>query len=833
MNPLTWMRDNQQKMLVVFTVMLMAGFGAMGVLSNNMSNQPVANPIDAKPVVEWREGTFTDTQLDQVWQKRLAVQLYAQQLLLETRKIDANWQPTEALMLGNVSSADAPLQTRRVESFNTLLLAQKAKDLNIAVSDDTIDTKLDRFTGALLSRNDMRAIATEVGRRMGSMSYADFREALKSEFLAMQTYVIGVENGIPRSSNPAMAMQYYNRMNRAIECQTLALPVSDYMAKISTTPSETDLKKLFQEGRYIFANYDSSKPGFKIGNRVKMQYFSADTAMLTKKYEAELTDELIQKEYDRLVVAKDPLVFQAALPEFDVDALGLPPIPGFGDLAPKDPGPATDAANSDLPPALPGTEKTDAEKTDAEKTDAEKTDVEKAEMEKAGSEGAGGESTSGEQSTGPVAGSLGDKPADPVDPIKAAEKSEPETDLPPTPKKDDGSGQQGQSVRQLMKRHYVNVSSVGLPGSAYLIQDGEPAEQEVEALTQQATQDIASEAAAAVQETIAELNAVAPGTQAVTPPVEIPADAAEKSTNVATIRPLEEVRDEIKSSLARPKAFAEMERTFQAISKLLSGFRTDYRLHEASPETEPVAKPLDYQAIAKKYGLNFVETQVMDQKMFSQTQMGKISNGQGNLAQMLFSNFGEVSAFEPQNITDDVMFWVSEKFSAQVPTFDQVKDEIVEYWKMNQAVEMALADAKAKAKTAVQAGKPLKESFEKATETGSFTWLTNDFMTRSIRFSNVVGVLNPGEDFMWEAFALQTQQAAAALNADRTVAYVIYKTADAGQSADKLQQDFLASMATFKDYPFQVASVYREREFQAGIKFIQGIREEYDVKFLE
>jgi len=59
MNPLTWMRENQHRMLVFFTVMLMAGFGALGVMSSSVDRAPVQAP-EAKPTVRWSRGTATD-----------------------------------------------------------------------------------------------------------------------------------------------------------------------------------------------------------------------------------------------------------------------------------------------------------------------------------------------------------------------------------------------------------------------------------------------------------------------------------------------------------------------------------------------------------------------------------------------------------------------------------------------------------------------------------------------------------------------------------------------------------------------------------------------------
>ncbi len=350
MNPLTWMRENQHRMLVFFTVMLMAGFGALGVMSSSVDRAPVEAP-EAKPTVRWSRGTATDLQLEEVWRRRLATQIYLERLFAAVRQQDANYTSDEQLMLFGASSADEPASVRYAESFNILLLAEKSRDLGIQVSDETVDMKLMRFTSGLLSRNDMRAIATDVGRNAGLMSYTDFREVLKREFLARQAYTLGIEESFPRFANPAAAFEYFARINRRFECQVLAVNVEDYVKQVTETPTDTDLKALFAEGEYRYPAFDGSTPGFKIGNRVKLEYFSADLPALIDSLAKSITPEEVQAEYDRLVADRAPSVYTPpANPMSDLDPASFPF--GLGTDIPLE-GPGTGNLDVDLPPLVP------------------------------------------------------------------------------------------------------------------------------------------------------------------------------------------------------------------------------------------------------------------------------------------------------------------------------------------------------------------------------------------------------------------------------------------------------------------------------------------------
>jgi hypothetical protein len=127
----------------------------------------------------------------------------------------------------------------------------------------------------------------------------------------------------------------------------------------------------------------------------------------------------------------------------------------------------------------------------------------------------------------------------------------------------------------------------------------------------------------------------------------------------------------------------------------------------------------------------------------------------------------------------------------------------------------------------------LKDVFPTATETGAFSWYTNDRFSQNLRVSEVRGTQRVGDDFMEAVTYLEVGAIGTAFNADRSQVYVIQKTANAGETQDELVQRFLTSSGSFSDYPFQVRSVLQMRGFDAGTKFIESLRDEYQVNFLE
>jgi len=811
MNPLTWMRENQHRMLVFFTVMLMAGFGALGVMSSSVDRAPVQAP-EAKPTVRWSRGTATDLQLEEVWRRRLATQFYLQRLFEAVRQQDANYTSDEQLMLFGASSADEPASVRYAESFNILLLAEKSRDLGIQVSDETIDMKLMRFTSGLLSRNDMRAIATEVGRNAGLMSYTDFREVLKREFLARQAYSLGIEESFPRFANPAAAFEYFARINRRFECQVLPINVDDFVKQVTAAPSEAELKQLFTEGQYRYPAFDGSTPGFKIGNRVKLEYFSADLPSLIDSLSASVSAEEVQAEYDRLLADRSPAVYTPpANPLPDLDPSSFPF--GLGTDIPLE-GPGAGDFDIDLPPLVPPVVPPTGE--GGEKSEqGQATETSGGETGETGSDGAGSEAGAG----GEAAGSEGGGGDDAADGESATSRA-------------------SATVGPEVSPQYVTIPAGNRTQEQSATESQQEAGEtasETSGTTEQAETEAAQEQAATeVQETQTGEDATqaeqATGGEAAADGTAADEAAAAADDRQPKIRPLAEVERDIRRSLATPKALAQVEAGFEEISKKLRIFRSDFRIHQSSPATEKAPEPIDYPALAAKHGLSFNVSPIVDQPTLAKTPLGQTQNFAG----MLFGEFDRRSqdVYVAERVGEDTLVWVTEAFNARSATFDEVRDQVVEFWKRNQARELALADAKAKAGQ-VAAGQMLKDVFPAATETGAFSWYTNDRFSQNLRVSEVRGTQRVGDDFMEVVTYLAVGATATAFNADRSQVYVVQKTANAGETHEELVQRFLTSSGSFNDYPFQVRSVLQMRGFDAGTKFIEGLRDEYQVNFLE
>ncbi|MEM9411185.1 MAG: hypothetical protein AAGA30_08735, partial [Planctomycetota bacterium] len=252
----------------------------------------------------------------------------------------------------------------------------------------------------------------------------------------------------------------------------------------------------------------------------------------------------------------------------------------------------------------------------------------------------------------------------------------------------------------------------------------------------------------------------------------------------------------------------------------------------------------DFQAIADKYGLEFRETDLVDQLDLRDDPLGKVVdivpvNGriqQVNVADEIFNNFDNTAVYRISTINDfatreRIAYWLSEKVEQKVPTFDEAREKVVDYWKQQKGIELAKEKALEMAQKANDDNQSLKDLYpEKATDTGAFTWFS---AFGRFSYGTPVGVNDAGEEFMETAFSLDVNQAGIALNSTRDTVYVVQTITPDARDTVQLGTEYIENSFYKKNQiPQEVMSaksLYRSRMNQDWIK---EFREDMDVEIL-
>lgn len=883
---LSWFRRHAKVLMVVLGSAAMAIFG-LGPVFDELS-QRGANGGDSRQsevVATWAGGKVTRVELDN-WERG---HWQAQRFLLglEEAATDRKGDQIRSLaapipMLrdnGNQDEVDEQL-------ISKFLLSERAKSEGVIVSDGMIDDYILLSSGDVgFSKRDLDDINRNANQ---NCSLQRVKEHLKFELLAiqMQQYASA---GIPMVPNPTEAIELYSRSQEQVECEVLPINVEDYLDKAGDDISASELKKVYEKGKYEFEDPTGENPGFKIGPKLNVQYFKADYQVALTNEMNKITDAQLQAEYERLVSEKSPIVMEPIEVEDDSIEITTPPS---GIVAPDDgeattdtdapesseeaPADVTPPPTSDAPAVEPPAGEVPAVEAPAVKAPAvevpaveapavETPAVETPALDAPATEGSFKITKSKFQFVSTAAPQ--DAPA-----VEAAKEVVAQT-VPA----------EGAQVAPVVDKTLGAQAPV--EGSTAPVVDetlGTPNVNQKPAVTTpvQTDSEKAPDAPASTQTPATTTPAAT--TPATTPAATSPANgsavdapetaATQQEDNIGGLgdimedspatteaaaednrkpRPLVEVADDVKRSMCQVEARKAMEESLKKASVMVAGhFNLMMQWEEYAKKKGDPPAPLDMKGIADEYGLVFNETGLVDDVEILQDPIGALGvpmtaqyNGRRQqtvvpVGQMLFNNFGQLRSFDAQTVNDmwgsqnSYLFWAEEKVDTRVPEFEECKDKVEKFVKQSKAFELAMADAQEmKKKVNDVRGKTLAEVFgDRAVPTGAFTWFTN---FGSSRYGLPSGVKAAGEDFMQTAFSLAKLEAGVAANVSKDVIYVIQAT-EPSRAMSEAGHDFLANQYfKYKRIPneaFQNAQRYTR---DLSLEFNQALQNEMEFKFVD
>lgn len=242
---------------------------------------------------------------------------------------------------------------------------------------------------------------------------------------------------------------------------------------------------------------------------------------------------------------------------------------------------------------------------------------------------------------------------------------------------------------------------------------------------------------------------------------------------------------EIREKLAREK----IGRIFDELGGVLRSYGDQYNLYlaerEQFPDQRPPKRPVLAQ-LAEKYGLGSGATGLLAQWELREHELGRawVIEARAQVASLAYDRLLQ---FKPTRAVDlerrMYLFWKVDDQKPRVPKFEELRGEVLHTWKLVQARGLAQQRAEQLAALARKSGRSLADTFAdrpdiKVLNPKPFSWLAT-FGALSTEeqpayfLSGVEGVDAPGEEFMRAVFSLPEGGVGVALNAPKTMAYVI------------------------------------------------------------
>ena len=610
-------------------------------------------------------------------------------------------------------------------------MAEKAKEEGLLISNAMIDDYLAMSAGgAEVTPQLMKEINRDVNG--GRIPMAAIRRQLEVELLNQKMMLLSM-SGLPRVPNLTESVEHFGKTARKIECQVIPVSVSDYVDD-SLTPTQSELRAIYEEGKLEFKDPSGQLPGFKTQRRIKMQYFAGNFESFLVKASASLTDKEIQAQYDELVAQESDLVMEIIPDDTPEPPMNEP----AGESAPAD------DADADDPAPVPSTETPDNSINVRSSGNFRLVSMLAQEGEPVVGEPVVGEPVVGEPVVGePVVG-------EPV--VGEPVVGEPVVVDP--------------------------VTTEPVVEGKMLVSEGEPATESKEMATDKVeAQDAPNEGVEAGG--LADmLESADDEDEGVIGP--LLGDDEEKVLKRA--KPLKEVANLLRRQLKGREATEAMRIALITAETEVETYNQQLLIWDDGRNTDkPKPTPPDFQAIADQNGLRLSETDLLDNEQLKENELGKTMNftrrSMDLLADVIFDRFNTTDVYSPTTYNDGTkgfVYWPVELRETEIPKLEDCKEEITKFYRQKKAFEKAKEAAQAIAAQASVDKQLTAIDPDKAGPTGEFSW----FQVRGRRtvFSQPIGVELAGEEFMETAFSLKEGEAGVAANRRRDIIYVIQST---------------------------------------------------------
>lgn len=761
-SPLATIRKYDKILLAVFGVLLMFAF-LVGDPLSMMVGSGGGGGGGGRPTsaVSFKGGSLSDLQLAVMHRADNLADELLRKIYTETLKAKATPRDFPEVPLRPVTKTERGLVYQE-------LLARKAHDLGLSLSDSDIDRLLRQLSDETLDDADLKKLRREVlEESRGSniqITDRDLYSQLRTKLLAQQMQaLLRSEVSSPAQMFPTMVMppteawDYYRRTARQVKAEVMPLPVDKFLDEVEGQPTAKEKEEIFEKYKNKVPTPLSPEPGLAEPQRVAFGYVRLDLQKYIDEAKANITEEELQAEYEK----------RRENGEFKVPVLPDDKKGEQGDEKPEDEKKSVDDVKPD-----------DAKPEDAKPEESKSDDAQpaedKQEESKPADEGSDDEleeeDSSQPAATEPKTDEAAVKPEDKADAAGEEKPAEKPVPAESTESTEADSSKDGEAAKS---------------GDA---KKKEPKKQEMRVRTFDEVRD------------------------------EILSSLAQKPAN--------DKRQEAFKALAEKVEEFQVKHAEWAALKETADQEKNKKKKEPVPD-EPELAP-ELRDVLKKYDLEYKQLDLMDQFEILGDELGESSIFvPGQYEEIAFPRIGfdpGLKPFQPlqsygllRNV--NYIFWKEKEQPSKAAELKGSEEKIVQVWKRQKAYNLALKEAQDLAEKA-KGHDSLREAFpegvEKAgaiQETDPFSWLTAGHMPMGmtpLRVTQIPQVPYAGDEFMQTVMDLKPGEVGAAPDQSHKTVYVV-RVISQTPSEEVLRSLFLARGVMDPNIAMQYASDRRQQ----------------------
>jgi hypothetical protein len=173
------------------------------------------------------------------------------------------------------------------DTINFLLWRRQADQLGVRLSDNDVGSMIQTETGDELNREAADLVERMMRERFrNGYSFENLYAALKDEFRVRiaQLALTGSCSGVgrhtltnaPTEMTPQEAWKLFEDARTTVRVGMIDVPVKDFLGKVTETPADDDLKKLFEKYKNDEPAPDRDQPAFKEPRKIGIAWIGAN-----------------------------------------------------------------------------------------------------------------------------------------------------------------------------------------------------------------------------------------------------------------------------------------------------------------------------------------------------------------------------------------------------------------------------------------------------------------------------------------------------------------------------------------------------------------------------
>jgi hypothetical protein len=296
---MNFLRKYQKTILAIMGVVCMITFVVgpylLDMVSGSASGGSGGDPV----VVTWKGGRVTESRLSGMQVAHTVAVKFMYDVIATAVERGGqpivNGEPVTKESIRMLQNPGIPGQQGEYATIQTMLLAERARELGIHVDQDSVRRYLYELAPevpesewqAIASRSFTGDVKMSLGQILDQIAY-DLRAQHATRLSQAGLFAV----------TPGQMWDYHNRLNRRFTIEAYPVDVVSLKKQVTGTPTDAELLAIYEKGKRFYPDPALAEPGFRRPHRIAFEYLKVDFKPFLDEAKKQITDEQVAKQYE-------------------------------------------------------------------------------------------------------------------------------------------------------------------------------------------------------------------------------------------------------------------------------------------------------------------------------------------------------------------------------------------------------------------------------------------------------------------------------------------------------------------------------------------------------